>query len=188
MPNISLNSVPRIVSFVSLIALVGLLIFTFVMPKSNPKGVASRQRQKEVATLAETNEARDRKLEIENFVALKTWQGDSQTVTPAAFAIVNRLVTANKLKLVRFQPQKTGVVGELAQLPFVLTVEGSYLQTLKLTEALEAESKLVVTLVQLGSSDPATDATTATIGLTAYLKQEPEPATQPATGGANVKA
>lgn len=172
--------VPKIISAVCLVLLIGLLGFVLFTPKPNKRGVASRQRQKEVGILAETNEARDRIKAASAFAENKLWKGDEQNLAPAALAVVNRLVSESKLKMIRFQPQKTALVGELNQVPFVLTVEGSYLDALKLTESLEKpENKFVVNLVQIASADPNSDAVTGTIGLSAFIKP-PLPDSPPA--------
>jgi predicted acyltransferase len=175
--SITAAMLPRLVSIVCAVLLAALLIFVFFVPKPTTQGLAARQRQKEVALVGETKEVTDRKTIAEAYISNKIWSGDAQAVAPAALAIVNQLVSDQKLKLVRFQPQRTAVVGELTQLPFVLTVEGAYLKALELTKALEANERLAVTLVQVSSSDPSSDAATVTIGLTAYLKSASKEAT-----------
>jgi len=117
-----------------------------------------------------TKAAEDRVMEANLQLAAQTWPGDAQQIAPVALAKVTQLVQARRLRLVAFRPQRTTANGDLTQLPFLVTVEGSYPGVVAFTKDLEAPStKLAVSLVQIASADAGSDQVTASVGLVAFM-------------------
>lgn len=115
------------------------------------------------------------------------WTGQIDSVTPQVFGKITELVKKEKLKLIALRPQKPEDTMGLTQIPFGITVDGPYTNTMQLVKDLEApETKLAVTLVQVNSADAATDHVTGTINIAAFTKTATTVAPA-AKGGKNAK-
>jgi Tfp pilus assembly protein PilO len=109
-------------------------------------------------------------------IVSQTWNMPEQQVGPVALANVTRLVAKNRLNLISLRPQRRSDDAVFVQLPYLLTVEGSYLQVLALCRELEnPANRLAMNLVQIASADASSDKVTASIGLVAYLTPKEAP-------------
>jgi len=184
------NLPANIVSILAIVAMVGMLIFYLVVPLPSTKGMAAKQRRKEIEVLDQTKAADDRIAAAEALEQRLTWTGGQEEIAPSALANINGLVAKHKLRLVAFRPQRTDGKGAMVQIPFLLTVEGSYPQVVALVEDLyRPTSKMAVNLAQISNADAGTDKVTGNIGLVAFAKPTPapsatSPSTTPTAGGA----
>jgi hypothetical protein len=102
------------------------------------------------------------------------WSGTSEEIGPKALASVTKLAKARKIRILAFRPQKPIDMGGLTQIPFSLSIDGTYPNTMQLVKDLETtDAKLAVSLVQVAASDGATDQVTASINVVAYVKTAP---------------
>jgi Tfp pilus assembly protein PilO len=145
----------------------GVVIF---VPHPSTKGLATKlQRDKLRASIA-IKDATEKAKQDEQRVTQATWTGDPEQIPPSALARVSKLAANHGLNLVAFRPQRTNESGEFRQLPFLVTVEGPYPSVTLFCQDIDKPStKLAVNLIQIASSDAASNAVTASIGLIAYL-------------------
>jgi len=162
----------------SLVALAGALAWMVFVPgptAQDLKDLSVKHSNQLVETRATTVKAKDRTVEVKAEIDRLMWTGDAQTVAPAALAKVNALVAKSGIRLVGFRPQRVSSVGELSQLPFLVTVEGTYPTILAFVKLLEQpSSKLAVSLFQLASADSESDRVTGTINIVAYVGPKEE--------------
>lgn len=109
------------------------------------------------------------------------WSESSEEIGPRAMAAITRLAQTRKLRILAFRPQKPIEMEGLTQIPFSLSVDGSYPNTMQFVKDLEtSKTKLAVSLVQIAASDAASDQVTGTINVIAYLKAAQPTATRSA--------
>lgn len=178
------NLPATIVSIIAIASMVGMLIFYLVVPLPTTKGLAAKQRRKEIEVLDQTKTAETRIEAAEDMENRLTWTGGQDEIAPTALATINRLVAKHKLRLVAFRPQRNDSRSTLNQVPFLLTVEGPFPQIVALVEDLYSPtSKVAVSLTQISNSDASSDKSTGNIGLVAFAKAV-EPAA-PASASTN---
>ena len=176
------QAVPNAISLASILILVVLLLWMLLGQKPTVKGLATSQRKHEMKAKIATRNAEERAESANKWLTDYAWKGTEQNVTPVALASVNGLLEPTKIKMISFRPQRMAVGGKLSQVPYVLTLEGSFAEVKALIPRLERkENKLAVNLVQIASADSASDKVTATIGLIAYLAPEPPKLAEPTT-------
>lgn len=114
-------------------------------------------------------------------IAGTLWTVGPDEVSPQALSIVSGLAAKNHLKVIAFRPQKPVDVQGMTSIPFSLSVDGAYLDALKLVKDIETtDTKLAVSLVQVNSAEASSDHVTGTINFVAYLKAAPiKPAATP---------
>ncbi|MDX2065622.1 MAG: type 4a pilus biogenesis protein PilO [Fimbriimonadaceae bacterium] len=168
-----------------LVALGGYLL---LMPKPSTKGLQSKHRRQEVQLLSDIDEAKSRAAAARQVIDRTVWNTPIDKISPLALANVNGYVGKHGLNLIRFQPQRNGSVAKLSQLPFVLTVDGSFPKVMALLDEFRsADRRLAVNLVQIASADQSSSKVTATIGLVAFAKEQAVPTTQAGVTGAKRK-
>ncbi|HTQ11292.1 MAG TPA: type 4a pilus biogenesis protein PilO [Fimbriimonadaceae bacterium] len=124
--------------------------------------------------------------QIQADVNTMVWNEGADQVEPQAMAEINKLTAAHHLKVNSFRPQKANDVVGMSEIPFGLTVNGTYLDVLSFLSDLDkSNGKLAVELVQINTAEAASDQVTGTIDFVAYLKAAPAPAA-PAKGGKRV--
>ena len=73
------------------------------------------------------------------------WDKKAEEIGPEAYSVVSKLAMARHIKIVAFRPQKAIDAQGLTQLPFAISVDGSYINTMQLVKDLETKSsKLAV--------------------------------------------
>lgn len=113
----------------------------------------------------------------------RMWTKGMDTASPTILSEVNKLAVANNVRIVSFRPQKPADNGGLLQLGFALVCEGGYTQVVGLIRGMEKSMpRVVVHQVQLASTDGASDKTSATIGLAAFVPAPKETETKSGNG------
>jgi len=113
--------------------------------------------------------------ELTSQVNEKIWSMPLDDIGPKALQTVSGYVQKAHLKLVAFRPQKTVEVNGLTQIPFLISVEGSYPGMMELLRELDLpDAKVATNTVQLTSTDGSSDKVTGTIVAVAYTQQKPK--------------
>ena len=115
------------------------------------------------------------------------WPALPQEVTAKTLNAISDLSKQNRLKLISFRPLREIDTPEVIQLPWQVTVDGSFKDVVAFERSLEKpERKLAITLVQIAAADASTDRVTATLGLLAFsdpnsvvAKTAPKPTEEP---------
>jgi|GEM_PF-3309719 len=142
-----------------------------------PPGLAKQQ--------SEIDDAARKQTSLQNEINQMDWGEGPDEVVPEALAVINRLAVLHHLKVTAFRPQKSVSVVGMTEIPFALTVEGTFLDTMGFVRDLETtDTKLAVNLVQVNSAESSTDHVSGTVNFVAYLKAAPAPANS-AKGGKN---
>ncbi len=151
-------------------------LIAFWLPKPRVVGLTEKTRKATTISLVAAKIAKARTNEIKAAVDQKIWVGTVADIGPSALAKVNSLSEKHKLKLTAFRPQRITPAGDLSQVPFVITVEGTFLSVLAFEKDFEiSSSRLALNSVQITSGEDSTDRVIATIGLLAYLREVAKP-------------
>lgn len=149
----------------AVLALVAIGVYDFVVPKASVD--ANTKTLKELT--------KDRRVKEEEHgqtrekVDSLTWQVGRDEIGPRAMAWVSRAASANFVTVSAFRPQRTTEAGSLDQLNYMVTAEGSFLNVMRLIDALESpDSLMAVRSVQVASMNGASDTVRATLGLVAF--------------------
>lgn len=127
----------------------------------------------------EAKNLRDSLAETQAKIDPLLWKGTQEEIGPSALASVTKLAKAHGVRILAFRPQKTIEMGGLNQVPFSISTDGTYPNTMQFVKDLETNhTKLAVSLVQVAASDAATDQVTASITVVAYI--QPKPPSAPA--------
>lgn len=157
------------------LALVGLLVTIALAPKPGPIGTKATQ-NKVLAIQIRKSSAEKNQAVIDSANAKLTWNVPEQQVGGMALAKVSEFTRKSGLKLVSFRPQRKQANTNLIQLPYLATVDGTYLQVVQLARLIEQpESRLALTQVQIASADSDSDHVTASVAVVAYLPLVEEP-------------
>ena len=169
----------KILGAISILALLAGIVF-LCWPKPTAATII-RADQKQADSLAAKKQDEDAKAAvIEKAVKARTWACSQAEIGPSALASMTHLAKVHRLKLATFRPQKTVDLKGLTELPFLMAVEGSYLDLAGFIRELEKpETKLVPSMLQLSAGDQTTDKVTASITVAAFT--EPQPV-KPASG------
>lgn len=115
------------------------------------------------------------------------WTEAADKVSPQALSSITKLAQEHHLKVVAFRPQKPVDAEGLTQIPFSISVDGAYPDTMQLVKDLEtSNTKLAVSLVQVMAADAASDHVTGTINVVAYTKAATPP-TSTTKGGSSAQ-
>jgi Tfp pilus assembly protein PilO len=161
----------NLVMLVSMLALVGVLLFVLLVPKPTVAGMRSQRQNREFEIKREHQTVERQLVEVRGHVATYVWDLPLQQVSPAALANVTTSVQARNLRLIAFRPQRVAEsTGGLSQIPFMITVEGTFPNVAQFVDDLESPAnRLAVNLVQISASDGATDQVSASIGVLAFV-------------------
>lgn len=101
------------------------------------------------------------------------WTSSIDAVAPSALAKVTALAKTRQVKLGAFRPERTTQLNGLTEVPFLVSVDGTFPNTIAFIRDLEgSSSKLAVSQAQMSSSDGNSDRVTASVGIVAYVKLE----------------
>ena len=158
---------------IALAVIVGTALVMLLIPPPSTAGIASGK----IRSQRELDEGLDKlkanKIIAATYIQNQVWKVPIAEVGPGALEAITALAQQNRLKLIAFRPQKAVEVNELTQLPFVISIEGSYPNVLNFVRALEKpELKLGISMVQISTSDPNSDLVAATVGIVAYRQIE----------------
>jgi hypothetical protein len=102
----------------------------------------------------------------------RIWKGSSDSVSSQTLDKASTMAKTHGLHLTAFRPQKPDEQGELTRLVYVMTLEGPYPGLQAMVRELETpENRLSVHMVQVASSDEASDLVTATVGVSAFIEK-----------------
>ena len=153
----------------AVIALLGVITFDIVAPEpvsAHPKSKKSIDEYKKEV------DATSKELEAEE-AALQSllWQSSRDEIGPVAMAWVSEQARAKFVDVRSFRPQKTVREGDVEQLNYLVTAEGTYPSVLEFLKVFESEeSLLAVKLIQISSIDGSSDLVRASISIVAYLE------------------
>jgi Tfp pilus assembly protein PilO len=166
-------------AIVAILVMIGTLVWMVFVPLPTEQGIARGRTRTENKLKADIAKAQLDASKAQAEINPLLWTGTVEEVGPQALAKVTQLSKTHRLKLVAFRPQKSVDVPGVTQLPFSITTQGAYLDTMQLVKELETPtSKLAVSLVQVAAADAYTDSVLGTINIVAYVKPMAAPATQ----------
>lgn len=143
-----------------------------LIPKPKADGQA-RFAIQENKVLGEIRELREKVAAAKGKNQPMLWSGDPDEISAQAMAFATKMANAQNLNVVAFRPQRTQTNGHLMMLPYQLSVNGSFPDLIHFLQAMETKgTKLAVNVVQVASSDGASDHVSATVGLVAYREGE----------------
>ena len=156
----------------AIVAIVGLLGFHFGFPeKSTVKPIASDLKMIDDVT----KKAHDKASSLMAESLKSTWDLDAERLGTRTLAVLTDLSDKHKLKLSGFRIEKSPEVANLQQATYVVVLDGPFLAITEVLKTLEdPQSKLVVGLFQVSSSDPDSDRVTATISLIGFSPAKPD--------------
>lgn len=165
--NDQLAAVLGILAVAILLGALGCVLF-LKMPTAAEVGQGRIRSEHQLADAAKSS--RKKAAELEAKIKPLVWSGAPEQVGPEALAQVTGLAKANHLKLVAFRPQKPLSVGPLTQTPFTISIDGSFLDSMKFIQQLETDrTRLAVGLIQLSSADAWSDHVSGTVSVVAYV-------------------
>lgn len=154
--------------------MVGAFIWDRFVPPARPAMTIEARIDQAATVRRETYELREEAKAFQAITQQYGWSDQAEAVGAQALDAVTRRCRANQVVLGAFRPQRSVREGALERLPFVATLDGSYLAVLRTIRALETgEDRLAVTLVQINQADPMGDRVNATLGLSAFRRVAP---------------
>ena len=176
------EALPSALIVFSLVILAGTLFYMLLVPAPSAAGVAKGRQISHRKIQDEIDSARARVKELEAAARPRQWQGNADTVTAAVLGQLTAQANRRALKITAFRPQRAQVLEGIAELPFSVQISGPYPAVRDVVTSLDTPgSRLALRSVQVASSDAATSAVTATLGLSAYIASGETPS--PAKGG-----
>lgn len=158
-----------VLTIVSILVLLGCLLVKLFVSPPTVEGMVKKRERTERTIEKEIAAHRAAAAAAAPVVAPRLWKGDSETITASVLAQLTHEANARQLKLGAFRPQRAVALEAVAEVPFSVQVSGPYPAVLAFASTLDAaNSRLVLRSLQVASSDPASDAVTATLGVSAY--------------------
>lgn len=158
-------------SLLAVVALVGLGLFDWLMPRPQLQGAVTKQRSDIVVLQRDVRDLRGR---VESLRAEKDkvlWQVGDDQIGPATLAKVSDVAKKAGVRLTSFRPQRVQEEGDLVRLSFVVAVDGGFPALARFLRDMEnSDRRLAVSSVQISAADGATDRVTASVGLIAYRR------------------
>ncbi|MCX6369322.1 MAG: type 4a pilus biogenesis protein PilO [Armatimonadetes bacterium] len=165
---------PSAVMLAALVILTGSLGYMLLVKKPTTEGIAMGKERSRKELLEQIERTQLSGQQTRAQLSARLWQGDPDTIAAAVLAQLTQEATARKLKLSAFRPQRTQTLPELSELPFSVQISGPYPAVHAFAATLDRpSSKLALRSLQLASSDAASNAVTATLGLSAYAPSQP---------------
>lgn len=164
---------PSAVMLAAVVIMAGSLAVMLLVPKPTTEGLVKGKERTRKQLQEQADAARESGQAARIATVGRLWQGDADTVSAAILAQLTQEATVRKLKLSAFRPQRSQTLPELTELPFSVQVSGAYPAVHAFAATLDRPtSKLALRSLQLASSDAASDAVTATLGISAYVAGE----------------
>lgn len=175
---------PSVLIAFSIVVLFGSLLALLFLKPPTVAGVATKRQRSIAALRREILALETRAKEAEASVGNRLWKGDGEAVTAAVLGQLTRQANQSGVQLTAFRPQKLQRLDGVAELPFSVQVTGSYPKVRALVAALDAStSKLVLRSFQFASTDGASNAVTATLGVSSYFLPPATLEVAPVKGG-----
>jgi Tfp pilus assembly protein PilO len=179
------DSASAIVFIFGVILILGSAAWITLIPLPTEQASSGANRTQNLKKIKEaTDKAESEAVASQAAIDAMLWTESAQEVSPKAFAIVNQFALKHHLKVASFRPQKPVDVQGMTEIPFGLSVDGSYPDTMQLVKDLETtDTKLALSLIQINSAEASSDHVNGTINFVAYLKPEVKvPASTPKGG------
>ncbi len=183
------EALPSALIVLSLLILVGALLFMLLVPKPTTAGLTKGRERSRKQLEAEIVSAKSRDMESRKAFAPRLWAGNTETITATILADLTQRANKSKLQVGAFRPQKQQALEGLTELPYSIQVAGPYPAVRSFIATLDVpNSRLALRSLQFASSDASSSAVTATLGVSAYLlsitpSAVKETPAKPAAGG-----
>lgn len=165
--------VPSVLILLAIIILAATLIYMLLVPKPSVARLEQGHTRGRRQILREIADTKKQVAQAQAAVGPRLWTGDADTVSSAVLALLTQQTRHDALKLGAFRPQRPLALDGVTELPFSVQVSGPYPKVQAVMASLDAaQSRVVLRAVQVASSAEATDAVTATLGLSAYLASD----------------
>lgn len=179
---------PNVLFALSVVLLVGTLVYLILVPKPAPGSATRGQAVQRQRLFNETADMNTRKSQAEQEIAPRLWTGDADGVTAAVLAKLSTETVARGLKLTTFRPDRSQLLGQVTELKYEAQISGPYPRVRAVLASLDTpHSKVALRSVTIGASSegntgasiigdgsPPTNLVTATVGMSAYLGSLPE--------------
>ena len=161
----TLISIVPILAILASAVAVFFLLFPAKAQTVSPAEHAAKERK-----IVEDASALNRRVEeLSEQIAALTWTDAPDQVEARALEIVTRVAEKNSVKILAFRPQKAASAGSIEQLPFLVSLEGSFPNVMAFARDMGTRTnRLAVANMQIASADAATDRVTATVGVVAF--------------------
>ena len=173
--------VPSCLILLSIFILAGTLLYMLLVPKPSAAGstaLSARSRRRLNSDIVATKKGNR---EAEAAVRPRLWHSDPQSVTATALAQMTDLAGKHLVKLTAFRPARSQEFDSITELRFEAQLSGPYAGIHAVMAALDARgSKVVLRGVQIASSQEAGNGVTATLGLSAFVADDPDLSPVPA--------
>lgn len=165
---------PSAVMLTALVVLAGALAYMLLVPMPTTEGLAKGKERSRKQLEDQIIAARQSGQLAQAQAAARLWQGEPDMIAASVLAQLTKEANGRKLKLSAFRPQRTLRLPELTELPFSVQVSGPYPAVQAFAATLDRPStRLALRSLQLASSDAASNAVTATLGLSAFAPGQP---------------
>ena len=164
------QALPTTLLGLALVIATGAVLYMALVPVPTTQSVKSDEQKHSNDDRRNTGKAqRDLHDEL-TVISDNAFNGQEQDADSAILDLVTKLTAKRNVKLVGFRPQRTVDAGQLTQLPYIVSVSGSFPNIIAFTGDLEAKgTKLAVNTVQMAASDTSTDNVTGNISVVGYL-------------------
>ena len=160
---------PSAVIAASLLLLLVTLVYMVVVPKPTSAGLASGRARSLKKLRMDTANAQASGESSRARTAERLYEGDEENVTARVLAGLNGRAQRVNVQIAAFRPQKAQPIAGVVELPLTLTVTGPYPRLLAFLKTLQtADSKVVLRSVQAAAAGGATNAVTATVGVSVF--------------------
>ena len=155
---------------IGILLMAATLAYSIVVKPPDPKEAVAKQAQDIAKSKHETQHATEIKQTTVAGTQMRLWSDPDDRIAPKTLKILTDLAEKHGLKVSSFRPQKEMSAGALTILPFFVSLDGPFPAVGDyLREFEENQQTLIVTNVQIASSDQNTHAVTASIEVCAYI-------------------
>ena len=175
------DRLPSILIVISIVTLLGALLFMLLVPAPSVKGLATKREKSRKQLEKDIDYAEEETQKMAEAIRPRLWKGDLEAITAQVLAKATATVLPKKVKLTAFRPQRPQTFTGTTELPYSIMLSGAYpaiRETLAIFDA--PASKMVVRSVQVAASDAGSDIVTATIGVSVYTEAAAKPTATPA--------
>jgi len=168
----------------SLIAIVATVLFVVFVPAPSAEAVRRASSLTTNELLTQILDERQQADVARSAIGPRLWKGDANHVGADVLALVTASTQQNQVKLSAFRPQRTVDLGGVIELPYTIQLSGSYAGVRAVTENIDAKnSKVVLRSIQVNASEEVAGTVTSTLGISAYITDDPDIAANITTQG-----
>jgi hypothetical protein len=178
------RQIPAVLMIVATIILCASLLYAFLVPPPTTEGLAESHKKTAEAIAADTKTAQDTgRLAIEA-VSPHLGASNPELVTAAVLAELTTQSQQQSLQMTAFRPDRGQALDGIVEERYTVQITGTYPAVRAALTALDHNSKIVVRSVQIQSTEQASGAVTALLGLSAYMPVDPQLVSMLAPAGA----